>query len=110
VAPYRPGYLADQPAEIYEISVSEASLVAREKAFQASRRQLRARMQVGQDVRLDSSRMMIYAYKLILLPLWVTHYRIEETSYHVVINGQTGTVRGQTPPGGLRKFFKGLLG
>lgn len=111
VAPYRPGYLADQPAEIYEVSVSDASLAARERALDAARERLGATMNlVGRDLRLDSSRMMIYAYKLILLPAWVTRYRLEEATYRVVINGQTGTVRGQRPPGGLRRFFKGLLG
>jgi uncharacterized Zn finger protein (UPF0148 family) len=109
--PYRPGYLADQPAEIYEVSVSDASLAARERALDAARRRLAAQMNLfGQEIRLDSSRMMIYAYKLILLPVWVTRYRVEETVYRVVINGQTGTVRGQRPRGGLRGFFKGLLG
>jgi hypothetical protein len=111
VAPYRPGYLADQPAEIYEVSVSDASLAARERALDAARERLGAKMNlVGRDLRLDSSRMMIYAYKLILLPAWVTRYRLEEATYRVVINGQTGTVRGQRPRGGLRGFFKGLLG
>lgn len=111
VAPYRPGYLADQPAEIYEVSVSDASLAAREQALDAARQRLAAQMNLfGQDIRLDSSRMMIYVYKLILLPVWVTRYRVEETVYRVVINGQTGAVRGQRPRGGLRGFFKGLLG
>jgi uncharacterized Zn finger protein (UPF0148 family) len=111
VVPYRPSYLADQPAEIYDVPVSDASLVAREQALRASQRRLAAKLSLfGRNLQLDSSRMMIYAYKLILLPLWVTRYRMEDVYYRGVINGQTGTVHGQTPPGGLRKFFKGLLG
>lgn len=109
--PYRPGYLADQPAEIYEIPASDASLVARERALQAGRKRIAAGLNTwGRDLQVDSSRMMIYTCKLILLPVWVTRYRVDEISYRAVINGQTGTVRGQRPASGLRKIFRGWFG
>jgi hypothetical protein len=102
--PYRPGQLSDRPAEAYEIPVSDASLAARQRVLKTFRK----RMPPG--VTLDSSQMLIYAYKLVLLPIWVTRYRVEETYYRVVINGQTGSVHGQTPGGWFKKLFGGLLG
>ncbi len=102
--PYRPGQLSDRPAEAYEIPVSDASLAARQRVLQTFRK----RMPPG--VTLDSSQMLIYAYKLVLLPIWVTRYQVEETCYRVVINGQMGSVHGQTPGGWFKKLFKGFFG
>jgi uncharacterized Zn finger protein (UPF0148 family) len=102
--PYRPGQLSDWPAEVYEIPVSDASLAARQKVVSGFRRR------VPPGAALDSSQMMIYAYKLVLLPVWLSRYKFEEKRYRVVINGQTGSVHGQTPPGWFKKLFKGFLG
>jgi len=118
LVPYDPGYLAGWPAEAYQVPVSDASLVARRIAWERSRGdvdgQLLAEDQIS-DLSLSSAGMAILSYKLILLPFWLARYRMakqvppNDEPFSVVINGQTGAVRGQTPRGKLRRFLDSLL-
>lgn len=106
IQPYDPRYLADWAAELYSIPVSDASLVARERALDKGRQRLGHHSGGLRGVFVDSSGMTIYAYKLILLPLWLSQYHVEQEDYRIVVNGQTGVVHGQKPPG----WFQKLLG
>ncbi|MDY0020493.1 MAG: hypothetical protein RBT47_10865 [Anaerolineae bacterium] len=114
--PYDPGYLADWPAEVYAITASDASLVARQKVLRQAKQGVTIQAEnsgtMNEDMRdltIDTSRLFIYAYKLILVPLWIARYRDDEASYMVVINGQTGHARGQKPASWLKKFVGGLF-
>jgi hypothetical protein len=114
--PYDPGYLADWPAEVYAITASDASLVARQKVLRQAKQGVTIQAEnsgtMNEDMRdltIDTSRLFIYAYKLILVPLWIARYRDDEASYTVVINGQTGHARGQKPASWLKKFVGGLF-
>jgi hypothetical protein len=111
LAPYDPGYLADWPAEVYQISVSDASLAARRQAWERARRMVRTRVKIHQirDLSLSSAGIVIESFKLVLLPIWVDSYRYQDEEYKVVVNGQTGTVRAERPPGGLRRLLDGIL-
>ncbi|MBN1876687.1 MAG: hypothetical protein JXA33_20850 [Anaerolineae bacterium] len=115
--PYNPGYLADWPSEVYEIAVSDASIAARQQAQKQTERKVYIRVDAVKgynesvrDVQINTGNMLVYAYKLILLPFWIAHYRDEETVYHVVINGQTGHVRGQEKQGVFKKLLSGVFG
>jgi hypothetical protein len=109
--PYDPGYLADWPAEIYQVSVSDASLVARRKAWREARRAVSVRVQSNQvrDLKLSSAGIIIEAFKLILLPVWMARYRLQDQNFAAVVNGQTGKVRGQRPQGRVQKWLAGFL-
>lgn len=108
VVPYDEGYLADWPAEVYEIAVSDASLVARRKVLEKARKsadiKIRATRGSVQDLQLNTANVLIESYKLLLLPVWLARYRFEEQVYHVVVNGQTGQVQAQQPRNWLQKF------
>jgi hypothetical protein len=115
VAPYEQAYLADWPAEVYEITVADASLVARRRMLENARRfvqtRLTAKLGYVKDLQLNTSGVTVQSYKLILVPIWLTRYRLrgEDTIYHVVVNGQTGKVRAQMPRNWLQKFFGSLF-
>ena len=113
VVPYTESYLADWPAEVYEVSVSDASLVARRKALEKSRHfvQTRVNATLGyvKDLQLNTSGVVVESFKLILLPVWIARYRYEDVVYHVLVNGQTSNVRAQVPRSGLQKFFGSLF-
>jgi DNA-directed RNA polymerase subunit RPC12/RpoP len=113
VVPYDQGYLADWPAEVYEISVSDASLVARRVALERARGFVRTRVgaRLGnyKDLQLNSTGVVVESYKLILLPLWIARYQLDETIYHVLINGQTGQLRAQGPKNWLQRFLDSLF-
>jgi hypothetical protein len=110
---YSPEYLADWPAEVYQISVSGASLVARrkawEKAVQREGPMFSIHAQPIQGLSFSSAGMAIVSYKLILLPFWIAHYRYQGNGYSAVINGQTGAIRAERPRGGLGKWLADLL-
>jgi hypothetical protein len=114
LVPYDPGYLADWPAEIYQISVADASLVARQQAWEQAHRLVAARASAEIDLvkewTLSSAGIVVEAFKLILLPIWVAHYRRRGEDYTAVINGQTGNVRGEAPRGKLHKWLDDILG
>jgi DNA-directed RNA polymerase subunit RPC12/RpoP len=116
VVPYDPAYLADWPAGTYEISVSDASLVARHRIFTEAREKI-PRGFFGQvkNLNTSSTSLIIESFKLVLLPLWIGRYRHgdedkDKRRYTVVVNGQTGTVRGEKPAQGLRKLWGWLMG
>ena len=107
-------YLRDWPAEVYEITVSDASLVARRQVFEQARgkMEIQAQTRVGnlQDLKIFSRSLAVDSYKLMLVPAWIANYRYEDVTYTVAVNGQTGAAAGQEPPGMLKKLLGGLLG
>lgn len=113
MVPHDQSYLADWPAQVYEISVSDASLVARRQVLEKARRFVDTRVHATlgnvKDLQLNSSGIVIESFKLILLPIWVARYRYEDTVYHVLVNGQTGKVRAQSARSRLQKFLGHLF-
>ncbi len=92
--PYRAGYLADWPAELYDLPLAQASLQAREQAFRQARANARRDLapQNLTDLRFSSSGLHITAYKLILLPVWHTRWPEDGQEWPLLLNGQTGRV------------------
>jgi DNA-directed RNA polymerase subunit RPC12/RpoP len=121
VAPFDEAYLADWPAQVYEIAVSDASLVARRVALERARRFVNTRVGAtlgnAKDLQLNTSGLIVESFKLLLLPVWVARYRVgkaanqrdDKAVYTVIINGQTGKVRAQEPQNWVQKFFGSLF-
>ena len=111
LAPYAAGYVADYPAETYQIPVSDASLCARWRIVDKARRPVESGiLRHYKDLQLNSLHLVVESYKLILVPLWISRYHIENTWYTVLVNGQTGNVRGDKPATGIGKWFSSLFG
>jgi predicted RNA-binding Zn-ribbon protein involved in translation (DUF1610 family) len=109
VAPYAEKYLVDWPAEVYQISLADASLVARERAFANAKRRSSPGPEV-QQLSYDSLGISPDTFKLILLPIWVSELHVKDKVYPLVVNGQSGGVYGKLPQGGLHGLLAGLLG
>lgn len=113
LVPYDPAYLVDWPAEIYQISVADASLVARRQAWEDARAMVTTRLSVEleqvENLSLSSAGLMIESYKLILLPLWVAHCPHNAPCSTVVVNGQNAAVRDDHVSGGLRGLLERLF-
>ena len=90
-------FLAGWAAQVYEMAMSDAALEARQFTVRQILRELCAGHGDIIDLRYSASAISITSYRLILLPVWVTDYSFKGSSYQVVINGQTGTVQGETP-------------
>ena len=112
--PYDPTFLSDWPAEIYELAVGDASLVARQQVLKKAGADIRiqATIQAGdlQNLQTFSRNLSVQSYKLLLVPVWLANYRYENETYMVVVNGQTEQVFGEQPPNVIKRALRGLLG
>jgi len=98
---YDQRFLTGWPTQVYEMLMSDAALEARRLTVEQIRRDIHAAHRNLVDLRYSTSTISITSYRLILLPVWLTDYSFEESSYRVIINGQTATVYGETPRRGL---------
>ena len=62
------------------------------------------------DLTFSSAGMVVEAFKLVLLPVWIAQYRLQNDTFKVLINGQTGAVHGEFPRTRLGQWLSALLG
>lgn len=97
VKPYDPRYLANWMAEVYDVPMADASLDARSQTYVRYRRDLPTRLAPITNLRTSSASLSVASFQLVLLPLWMTEVPFAGRDHLVLINGQTGTVDGDTP-------------
>jgi Zn finger protein HypA/HybF involved in hydrogenase expression len=113
LVPYDNRYLADIPAERYQITVADASLKARGMVMKTLRKRPERFAQVMEyrDFKLSArGGLAVQSYKLVLLPLWIAHYKVEDEVYDVTINGQNKAIHGARPKGMVGRIVSWLLG
>lgn len=98
LATYEPGFLAGWRAVSYEIPLNDAWDAARTQMREQTRQTAYAEIN-SQHIRNFSLNAAFddEAWRLILLPAYITTYRFQEKTYQLVINGQTGKVAGDKP-------------
>ena len=109
---YDARYLADWPAERYQIALGDAAIQARKQVLTDLRRhpfQLTSEDNI-KNLRTNTSEMIVESFKQVLLPLWIVHYQLEDKHYDVLLNGQTAEVFGERPPGLVGRLFGWLAG
>ena len=107
---YNPRYLAGWPAEVYERSMSDASLDARQQAVQHIKKQINIKRSGITDLSYSTNSISIVSFKLIFVPVWITTYPFEDSLYTVLINGASGQVHGETPERGIIDWLGNLFG
>jgi hypothetical protein len=111
---YDARYLANWPAERYQLPLSDASIIARRQVLETYRRRpyLITRGEHMGSVHLNTTNVFIESFKLILLPIYLAHYRLpdDEETYDVLINGQNGIVRAERPEGVIGRLWQWLAG
>lgn len=107
---YDPRYLVGWPAEVYQQTMSAASLDARQQAVHEVRKQVRGQFSDIADLSYSTANISIVSFKLVFTPVWVTEYPFEGQTFGVLINGATGAVHGETPNRGVLDWFGKLLG
>ncbi len=95
LVPYDPRYLADWPAEVYDISMADASLEARDQAYNRLKAEMQAALGQIRIQHSSSANLTIDAFKLMLLPVWMTEVTFSGQGHLVMINGQNGVVQGE---------------
>ena len=114
VKPYDPRYLADWPAEVYDIPMAEASLDARGQAYAKLKDELPSNISPMKLIHSSSAKMAIDSFKLVLFPVWMTELPFSGREHLILINGQNGVVASDLPDkkdkaGSLLNFLSDLL-
>ncbi|WP_069300413.1 TFIIB-type zinc finger domain-containing protein [Neptunicoccus sediminis] len=98
LAPYDPQFLAGFRAESYTVTLDEGYAEARSYMDRMILRDVK--FDIGGDkqrvTRVDTA-VSDVTFKHILLPVWMAAYKYRGNTYRFVVNGQTGTVRGERP-------------
>jgi len=92
IKPYDPRYLANWPAEVYDIPMAEASLDARSQGYSRYKRDLPNLLIPTELISTSSAKMIVESFRLNLLPVWVTELPFGGRQHLILINGQNGTV------------------
>jgi hypothetical protein len=111
--PYDPRFLADWPAEVYDIPLAEASLDAREQAYARYKEELPERLAPLRILHTSSAKLSVESFKLALVPVWMTELPFGGRTHLVLINGQNGVTASDLPEGkkkgGLMDWLGDLL-
>ena len=113
IVPFNPDYLAGWPALIYDRSLADTSLLAREKVSKGLRSELQNSVQVGREkrnFRVSSGKWSGMTFKHVLLPLWVGTYSYRGKKYSLLVNGHTAKVNGSKPVDRVKVFLALLSG
>lgn len=100
VASYAPEYLSGYAAECYTVDLEDAhreAVQTMESELEAmARNDVLSRYDDVRDVRIQPQ-YRNETYKHVLLPVYTTAYTYKGKKYHVIINGQSGSVEGDYP-------------
>lgn len=108
---YDPHYLADWPSETYQLSLGDASLLARKQVLDEEKEQIPSQYSSRiTNLKIDTSSMAVDTVKLILLPIWLATYQTNQQSFDVAVNGQNGLVIGQQAAAGLSDWINNMFG
>jgi len=108
---YDPRFLADWPAELYDIAMADASLDARAQAYQRQKSQVPGLLRGIRLLTTSSADLTIESFELLLLPVWLCELHYDGRMHAVLVNGDTGAVRGEAtdrsrrPPGARGRLF-----
>ena len=107
---YDARFLAGWMADVYDLPMADASLDARQVAVEHVRATIRQEFGQIQNLGYSTSGIMVSAFKLVLVPVWVTEIKTQDHSSRVLINGRTGSVHSEIPEHGLAGWLDTVLG
>ncbi len=104
------------PAELYDVSMADASLEARSQGLAKTRADIATLRWPARLLTISSANLSIEEYHLDLLPVWTIEIAVDGIRRLVLINGQNGTVRGEgfnrsdKAKAGLLEWLSDLVG
>jgi DNA-directed RNA polymerase subunit RPC12/RpoP len=91
--PFEQQYLVNWIAETYDVSAGDAAINARKFALDAEYQYLRdVNSHPIRNLNINTSRMTVEQYKLILVPVWSAILVLGAERFPVMVNGQTGVL------------------
>ncbi len=108
---YQTEFLAGFRAENHTLGLEEG--YAESQVFMCAKIRDWIRADIGGDRQVITSADMRFSeetFKHILLPVWITHYTLEDNRYRMSVNGQTGKVYGERPFSNKKLALGALVG
>jgi DNA-directed RNA polymerase subunit RPC12/RpoP len=104
-------YLVNWMAESYDVPAGDAAISARKAALEAERQYLKdVNFQPIRNLALNTSRVTVEQYKLVLVPVWSVMLVLGAERFPVMINGQNGklfsTYQNEQKNGWLSKMLR----
>lgn len=100
IPPFSPDYLSGYSSEVYTLDLKDAHDTARNRMYRElyslAEQDVLTRYDHVRNVRLDD-RYSNETFKHVLLPVYATAYYYKNKKYTVLINGETGKIRGEYP-------------
>lgn len=111
LVPYRPEYLAGFRAEGYTVPLDQGFDIARSVIERRVERDVRFDIG-GDEQRIDDIDTTIsdVTFKHVLLPVWMAAYKYRGRTFRFVVNGQSGSVKGERPWSVVKIALAVLLG
>ena len=113
VVEFKPEYLVGWSTLIYDRSLSDASLLARQQVTNTVRSEMSYKVEPGREKRNLSTRGSGWSgmtYKHILFPVWTGSYTYRGKEYTLLVNGQTGKAGGIKPSDPIKIILSILIG
>jgi predicted RNA-binding Zn-ribbon protein involved in translation (DUF1610 family) len=92
---YDAKYLAAWAAELYDISMADASLEARSQAYARFKQDMPTLVWPAKLSSTSSANLTVESFHLDLLPVWMSEASVEGARRLVLINGRSGQVQGE---------------
>ena len=100
IPPYSPDYLSGYSSEVYTVDLEDAHQTARasmeQGLYELAEQDVLRRYDHVRNVRLNAD-YRNETFKHVLLPVYATSYHYKKRQYTVLINGETGRIRGEYP-------------
>jgi DNA-directed RNA polymerase subunit RPC12/RpoP len=106
---YDPRYLAGWPAEVYQVSMAEASLQARQQASHLVKDRIKSKDGLLENLQYSTAELFVESFKLTLVPAWVVEIRLGSQTFQALVNGQSGKVQAEMPEHGFAGWLKEIL-
>ena len=111
---YSPEFIAGFLAERYTVGLDEGWDIAKEQI------KVKLQNEIGNMEKkrhhADTVSKVIFntaysrvTFKYVLAPIWIANFKFKEKLFNIVINGQTGQVRGEAPVSPLKVFIAILI-
>jgi hypothetical protein len=109
---FKTDYLADWPAETYQISVGDASLKARQIGFAMEKKETESIIpSYAEGITYSSHALVVESYQLVLVPAWVGSVSLSEKETPLFIDAISGEVQlDQASPARSLSFWQRLFG
>ncbi len=108
--PYDGRYLADWPAQTYDITLEDASRIARRIVLATIRTKAQGQLEGIRDLEINFGRAAVDSFQLLLFPFWIGQLSRPHSGHFAFVNGQTGSCSATIPRRPLLRWIDRLLG